>query len=262
MVYKSWDSICAPWAEGGFNIKNLAIWNQDHSIWLMEIWEHHPECLRGIIQTRGHCIAQLGSILQVKNLLQQCTVAGKFSIQHAYNALRTKYVVTECSQAIQRGFYLPRHQILLQLASQNRLATVDHLASRGLHMVNKCSLCQRHSESAAHLFFDCSYSAEVLQAIKKWVGINTSDSSLQQLLSWANKRKIRRHWRIQWVQNSIATTVYSIWSERNLQIFENQCRSSHALIRDIQYTVSTILFTQIQDVFHEEILDSFLASRR
>ncbi|XP_074303041.1 uncharacterized protein LOC141637463 [Silene latifolia] len=290
MVYQSWDSICAPWDEGGFNIKNLTIWNQaamlswlwkldqnkgsiwvhwisqyylqDQSIWLMEIREHHPECLRGVIQTRDHCIAQLGSILHVKRLLQQCTVADKFSIQHAYNALRTKYAVTECSQAIHRGFYLPRHRVLLQLAAQNRFATVDHLASRGLPMVNRCSLCQRHSESAAHLFFACSYSTEVLQAIKQWVGINTPDNSLQQLLSWANKRKIRRHWRIQWVQNNIAAIVYSIWSERNLRIFENKCRPSHTLIRDIQYTVSIILFAKIQDVFPEEILDSFLASRR
>ncbi|XP_074290334.1 uncharacterized protein LOC141617064 [Silene latifolia] len=262
MVYKSWDNICAPWAKGGFNVKNLTTWNQDHSIWLMNIGEHHPECLRGIIQTRDHCLAQLGSILQVKNMLQQCTVAGKFSIQHAYNALRTKYAVTECSKAIQRGFYLPRHRVLLQLASQNRLVTVDHLASRGLHMVNRCYLCQRNSESAAHLYFYCSYADEVLQAIKQWVGINTSDTSLQQLLSSANKRRIRRHWRIQWVQNSIAATVYSIWSERNLRIFENKCRSSLALIRDIQYTVSTILFVKIQDAFHEDILDNFLASRR
>ncbi|XP_074301485.1 uncharacterized protein LOC141632880 [Silene latifolia] len=162
----------------------------------------------------------------------------------------------------QRGFYLPRHRVLLQLAAQKRLATVDHLASRGLSMVNRCSLCQRHSESAAHLFFACSYSTEVLQVIKQWVGINTPENSLQQLLSWANKRKFRRNWHFQWVQNSIATTVYNIWSERNLRIFENQCRSSHTLIRDIQYIVSIMLFAKIQDVFHEQILDSFLTSRR
>ncbi|XP_074304701.1 uncharacterized protein LOC141639489 [Silene latifolia] len=192
---------------------------QDHSIWLMEVREHHPECLRGIIQTRDHCIAQLGSCSHVKNLLMQCTVAGKFSIQHAYNALRTKYAVTECSQAIQKGFYLPKHRVILQLAAHNRLATVDHLISRGLPMVNRCSLCQRQSESTAHLFFACSYSTEVLLAIKQWVGINTSKTSLLQLLSWTNKRKHKRHWRIQWVQYSIAATVYSIWSERNLRIF-------------------------------------------
>ncbi|XP_074305955.1 uncharacterized protein LOC141641184 [Silene latifolia] len=221
MVYKSWDSICAPWVEGGFNIKNLTVWNQaamlswlwkldqkkesiwvnwmskyylqDHSIWLMEVREHHPECLRGIIQTRDYCIAQLGSCSHVKNLLMHCTVAGKFSIQYAYNALRTKYAITECSQAIQRGFYLPRHRVILQLAAHNRLSTVERLISRGLPMVNRCSLCQRQCESTAHLFFACSYSAEVLLAIKQWVGINTSETSLLQLLSWANKRKHRRH---------------------------------------------------------------------
>ncbi|XP_074277403.1 uncharacterized protein LOC141601041 [Silene latifolia] len=228
----------------------------------MEIREHHSECLRGIIQTRDHCIVQLGSISHVKHLLQQCTVAGKFSIQHAYNALRTKYAIPECSQAIQRGFYLPRHRVILQLAAHYRLATVDRLVSRGLPMVNRCSICQRQSESTTHLFFACSYSTEVLQAIKQWVGINTPDNSLPQLLSWANKRKNRRHWRIQWVQNNIAATVYNIWSERNLRIFENKCRPSHTLIRDIQYTVSIILFAKIQDVFHEEILDSFVASRK
>ncbi|XP_074291808.1 uncharacterized protein LOC141618611 [Silene latifolia] len=289
MVYKSWDSICAPWDEGGFNIKNLTVWNQaamlswlwkldqnkgsiwvnwmskyylhDHSIWSMEVREHHPECLRGIIQTRDHCIAQLGSSSHVKDLLLHCDVAGKFSIKHAYNALRTKFAITECSQAIQRGFYLPRHRVLLQLAAHNCLATVDRQIGRGLPMVNRCSLCQKQSETTAHLFFACSYSSEVLLAIKQWVGINTSATSLLQLLSWTNKRKHRRHWRIQWVQNSIAATVYSIWSERNLRIFENKCRPSHTLIRDIQYIVSIILFAKNQEVFHEEILDSFLASR-
>ncbi|XP_074287888.1 uncharacterized protein LOC141613053 [Silene latifolia] len=27
LVFKSWASICSPWSEGGFQIKNLAIWN-------------------------------------------------------------------------------------------------------------------------------------------------------------------------------------------------------------------------------------------
>ena len=37
MIFKSWDSICKPWIEGGFNIKEALSWNK--ALISKQIWE-------------------------------------------------------------------------------------------------------------------------------------------------------------------------------------------------------------------------------
>ncbi|XP_074301464.1 uncharacterized protein LOC141632856 [Silene latifolia] len=87
LVFKSWENICSPKTEGGFQIKNFSSWNRavllkliwqldqdqgtifthwiqsyhlaDYSIWEVSSKEHFLESFRGILQVRDAYVQQL-----------------------------------------------------------------------------------------------------------------------------------------------------------------------------------------------------------
>ncbi|XP_074298633.1 uncharacterized protein LOC141629551 [Silene latifolia] len=174
-------SICVPWEEGGFQIKEVAAWNKaamlkwlwqldkihraiwthwvskyylEHcSIWDIAIKECFSESLRGIILTRNECIEQLGSAQAAKDLLHDCTIKTHFSVRKAYDSIRCRYPVTTVYKAIQRSTILPRHKVTLMLAVQGKLPTQDLLINCGFYIVNRCYMCKSDAEYATHLFF-------------------------------------------------------------------------------------------------------------
>ncbi|KAK9681908.1 hypothetical protein RND81_10G036000 [Saponaria officinalis] len=104
---KSWISCCAPYGEGGFNIKEILSWNKalickwlwqvetrNESLWFQwlrnyplkrcSIWDlqikiHHAESFRSMPHIRD-CLLQVG-----------CASNGKFVIGHAYELFRAVY---------------------------------------------------------------------------------------------------------------------------------------------------------------------------
>ncbi|XP_074318726.1 uncharacterized protein LOC141655551 [Silene latifolia] len=139
LVFKAWHSICAPWDEGGFQVKAADVWNKaamlkwlwnlehqqgaiwmswiqnyflDHiTIWDLTLQSRFPESLKGILKVRNACIEQLGSISAVKSLLARCSIKGRFSVQAAYEELRYKYPVSPVFKAIHQSTVLSSHRI-------------------------------------------------------------------------------------------------------------------------------------------------------
>ncbi|XP_074291827.1 uncharacterized protein LOC141618632 [Silene latifolia] len=190
MSFKSWSSICVPWSEGGFQIKDISSWNKatllkwlwhidrgtgsiwcnwirsyflvDTPIWSLQIKEFHPESLRSILKVRDMGAQQLGGIHKVQDLLLSCSTPRGFCISKAYEVLRPKLPPLQCYKAVNSGCLLPRHKVVLMLAVQGKLATTDLLMARGIPIPNRCSLCREAAESSHHLFFQCSYSKALL----------------------------------------------------------------------------------------------------
>ncbi|XP_074262965.1 uncharacterized protein LOC141585820 [Silene latifolia] len=275
LVYKNWLSACAPWDEGGFHIKDMEGWNKatllkwllcldknkgtiwiswiKHyitatcSIWDLTIQEQHSECLRGILHVRDICLLQMGTIPHVQHLLDSCVTQHTFSISKAYELFRKKYPIQPVFKAIHTGTMIPRHQIITMLAVQGKLAIVDQIIARGFHWVNRCYLCKEAAEDAQHLFFQCSYTKELLQELKLWVKMNTPCCDLQTLLIWPRLRTKKRHWRSKWVSCCLGSLVYSVWCERNYRIFEGRERPPHALLPEIKHATSTFLLHKINE---------------
>lgn len=49
----------------------------------------------------------------------------------------------------------------LWLVFWDKVITMDHLISRGLHMPNRCLMCLHHVDSVSHLFIHCRVAASV-----------------------------------------------------------------------------------------------------
>ena len=116
LILKRWSSMCVPWLEGGFNIKEVLAWNYallskwiwrlaqnqegiwsnwtrhyclaNSSIWDATHKDHYAESFRSILRVRDIWIDRKGSHAQAS--LNSCIVNGKFNTGKAYDLLRMK----------------------------------------------------------------------------------------------------------------------------------------------------------------------------
>jgi len=56
---------------------------------------------------------------------------------------------------------IPKHAFVTWVTMRHRLLTRDRMLSWGLPVPPDCLLCSLQAESRQHLFFDCSYAAEI-----------------------------------------------------------------------------------------------------
>ncbi|XP_074277357.1 uncharacterized protein LOC141600994 [Silene latifolia] len=255
---KSWKSICLPWAEGGFGVKELLSWNralllrwvwmldqdadsvwqrwhkyyvlQHESIWDIASQERYSVSLKGILSVRDACIQLAGGTQAAKAIIQGCIQNNQFSVSTAYAFFRTKAPISRGMAAIHSSSVVPAHQIVAALAIQNCLATVDKLQAKGLYLINRCTLCKEAAEDHQHLFFQCKYSKDVWQRILLWMGINRSGHPYWKELHWIRTRKHSKAWRKHWFLCGLAATVYMLWAERNARIFRGQERTVTRLV--------------------------------
>ncbi|XP_074283819.1 uncharacterized protein LOC141608356 [Silene latifolia] len=237
LIFKDWASICSPWSEGGFQIKNLAIWNQanmlkwlwhfvqgtgsiwtawirhyflaTNSIWDLQIHEYHSESLRNVLTARDIWVTHCGSKQKAIAMLLACTTKGKFFVGKAYNLLRPRFPAHACYRAVQDPFLMSRHKFTLMLALQRKLATADRFCRRGISI------------------------AKTVFAVKP-----------------------KKHWRNKWFKCSIAAATYYIWMERNYRLFEGKERQAPCLIKDVKLCVHVLLLHKSPPTAHAEILEA------
>ncbi|XP_074315462.1 uncharacterized protein LOC141651661 [Silene latifolia] len=185
-VFKSWKDISSPISAGGFNIKDLEIWNvsllsrwvyllaQTHSgLWAhwvqhyvlknSDIWHipskpYFPYSFKAILAARDVLLSKAGSIFNVQTLMHSWTVAGKLSLHHVYLFLKNAPAAGPWTCPLTHSSISPSHKIICSLAVQNQLATIDNLHRRGICHVNRCVLCEHNLETCDHLFFYCPFS--------------------------------------------------------------------------------------------------------
>ncbi|XP_009589510.1 uncharacterized protein [Nicotiana tomentosiformis] len=143
----------------------------------------------------------------------------KFSIKDIYLKLRGDF------QKINwRSMYL---------AAWGRLLTKERLAKWGCLEDMSCSLCDATIENTNHLFFNCTFSAQVWRALLQWQGIRRLPMSWQQEIEWAITYYREKNATAKVYKMSLAGSIYHIWQERNLRIFQAKSRNAAVLIRAI-----------------------------
>ncbi|XP_074289395.1 uncharacterized protein LOC141614548 [Silene latifolia] len=179
LVFKSWNSFCLPRTEGGVDIKEILSWNKTQlMMWLHKlliaspnIWVNWVKAyvLKGIsiwdfkmtaayswfwgnvISSRDSLLQLVGERAQAEALLLEDGYKQKI-----YDLIRSKGTPFSYHKTIWDSVVYPKHAIIGLLASQNKLPTIDNLCTRGLVLVNRCTLCERQAETGAHLFFNSS----------------------------------------------------------------------------------------------------------
>lgn len=89
------------------------------------------------------------------------TPSSSFSTSDTWHHLHPPAPKVDWYDSVWFTGHIPKHAFLSWVTSRNRMHTRDRLLSWGLQVPSTCLLCTVHNESRQHLFFDCSYAAEI-----------------------------------------------------------------------------------------------------
>lgn len=108
-------------------------------------------------------------------------------------------------------------------------------------MDETCSLCGCEKETHKHLFFECSYSATVWSAVWRKPSSARVPTTLGALLEWFVQSIKGDGFKSRIMKCSLATTVYFIWKERNLRVFQQKAVTSDQVVLTILNSIRDLL---------------------
>ncbi|XP_074291068.1 uncharacterized protein LOC141617828 [Silene latifolia] len=247
-VFKSWKSICAPWEEGGFGLKELMSWNRalllkwiwllgrpnssllaswvqhyclySNSIWSVVVKDKFSESFRGILATRDYCINLAGGVTEAKDAINSCVTNRLYSMEKAYNLLRIHYPHHDWTRALRSSSILPKHRVIASVALDRKLATLDNLTVRGMIMVNRCVLRKNARESHEHLFLSCPFSQSIWLSLKRWMILGNKVEDLHTEMDRNLHRRYIAPWMRHQFQCCFAATIYSMWMKELMNILK------------------------------------------
>ncbi|XP_059288237.1 uncharacterized protein LOC132041551 [Lycium ferocissimum] len=156
----------------------------------------------------------------------------KFSISKAYRTMQPTWPKVPWKQLELLKGLVPKHQFILWLAIQRRLATVDRLQKWGIQVAKECVLYETDAvETLDHLFFKCSHSQFIWKTLLSWMGINRPIGFWEDEAAWMAQRTIRRNPLYTALGMTFAATVYHTWIERNTRRFQQQKRPKEEEVR-------------------------------
>ncbi|XP_074277812.1 uncharacterized protein LOC141601427 [Silene latifolia] len=266
---------------GGFDIREILSWNKclmlkhfwkllssQSSIWTVwataylvkgaDIWTIVPlasssPLWKKILFTRDHFIQQVGGVRQAQRFFYASTTHHKLHMKKCYQHFRKQQFTLYWTKALQDSVVIPRHRFITVLAMQHGLSTIDNICKRGYCIPNRCALCLKACESQLHLFFQCEFSGQVLQAILTWQGITHAPLILNHELRRLSKLTGRGR-RKKWARCALAAVVYSLWQERNARIFTDTHATLEQLLHKIKTLVRIRLLSNLNSVNSEEII--------
>ncbi|XP_074319512.1 uncharacterized protein LOC141656500 [Silene latifolia] len=277
-------TLLIPKGEGGFNIKEVLAWNKcilgkwiweldndlssiwsewnlkynikSRSIWTATSKATHSESWRSILKVRDELLIHTRDIQTAKQFMSSCVHQGKIQLHLLYDKFRHHGHPISWARTVWQRAVQPKHSVFLILAMQKKLATIDQLNYRGIHVVNRCVLCKNDNEDHKHLFFKCQFSKEIWQKILSWMKISGRTNNLSKDMHWSANRCTCRHWKTKWFLGCLGAVVYSIWEERNTRIFRGLEQCVDFIIKKVQYIVIIRLLYVSQSHREEEIVGS------
>ncbi|XP_020272555.1 uncharacterized protein LOC109847736 [Asparagus officinalis] len=195
----------------------------------------------------------------IQGVLDSCLKDGNIQISSIYKAISYSSATVNWSKSVWGGLHYPKHSLIMWLAILSRLLTKDRLYRMKILEANQnqCVLCTgstNRPESKNHLFFECQYSASVWNDMMEWLGFTWRSCDWNCVMNWFNNnlkglgfmKKVKRM--------VLSATIYWIWKERNSRIFQQKCRSSDQLVREVKISVlMKVLQEKVPDHLRERI---------
>lgn len=185
----------------------------DTPIWEWEAKDTTAPFFKNLVRIRDEMLAKAGSKDLLLQRLQSFASSGHLSVGLLYDWLRVKSPDKPWGKLIWAHCMTPKHSFVLWMAAVDRLHTVDRMKYSSFNP--KCALCGVVNESRAHLFFQCSFSREVWDAIRAWMGISRRPTTMDSALKWLKKDVKGKSWRSKAMRTTLACVVYNIWEARN-----------------------------------------------
>ncbi|KAL8463730.1 hypothetical protein ACS0TY_034404 [Phlomoides rotata] len=265
----SWSSVCLPKEEGGLGIRDIKIWNQAllakvlwsihnkaDSLWIKWIHSYYlPNTTFWNWAPNKQTSPLLKRIWEIKNILvSKCdddidstigclnsmASGGRFCCANMYDLLRRKEENQPWKRAVWKSFIPPKLSFTLWLAAHNKLSTRTNLAY--LDIVRVCPLCLSHDESVDHLFFSCRCTKPVWDAVRGWLSISRSMTTIASALKWFHKEPSRSAILMKARRLALSSVVFNLWKARNALIFEGTPFSEAGVISCIKSHVYKVLY--------------------
>ncbi|XP_020247004.1 uncharacterized protein LOC109824773 isoform X3 [Asparagus officinalis] len=265
----SWEKVCLDKKKGGLRIFSASIWNLASAVKLLWYLHINKECLwikwvngtylkncnvwqvqakRGdswmwkqILRARDKAVELSGNVDNLKQMIKASSNSSKIKIAKIYSALSPASNSVPWHNMVWGGLSYPKHSFICWLAVNNRLQTQDRLLRQRIVNANKCKLCTGPClESRDHLFFECSFSKEVWNQIMDWLLFKWRSCSWNSIINWycTNLRKKGIKQNIK--RAALSATIYHIWYERNLRMFQQVFKSEGSLVKRIKVDILTI----------------------
>ncbi|KAL2252009.1 UNVERIFIED_CONTAM: hypothetical protein Sindi_2323200 [Sesamum indicum] len=151
------------------------------------------------------------------------------------------------SSLLSGSLKIPRHNFILWLAIQGKLATTD---KPWLAHLGPCILCNEDlTETHAHLFFQCRFSRRCLMEIRRTIRFLWHNREWKDDITWASRRWRGKHIINMSYRALLASCVYHIWKERNLRRFNHTERTPTTIalliIEDIRQRIHSITLSRL-----------------
>ncbi|XP_020254213.1 uncharacterized protein LOC109831293 [Asparagus officinalis] len=265
----SWEKVCLDKEKGGLGIFSASIWNlasavkllwhlhiNKEGLWIKwvngtylkncNVWQ--VQAKRGdlwmwkqILRARDKAVELSGNVDNLKQMIKASSNSSKIKIAEIYSALSPASNSVPWHNMVWGGLSYPKHSFICWLAVNNRLQTQDRLLRQGIVNANKCKLCTGPClESRDHLFFECSFSKEVWNQIMDWLLFKWRSCSWNSIINWycTNLRKKGIKQNIK--RAALSATIYHIWYERNMRMFQQLFKSEESLVKRIKVDILTI----------------------
>ncbi|KAJ4798488.1 RNA-directed DNA polymerase (reverse transcriptase)-related family protein [Rhynchospora pubera] len=162
------------------------------------------------------------------DLLWRWSSQGEYTAASAYNSFMFAGKRESPLKFVWKLKVPPSVKLFIILLAHGRLLTQDQLVRRNINCVQGCILCgQSECENGIHLFFTCTYSSCLWQAL----GVQISSAHLDTAISLQDM--VMALFTPAFNQRSklvlIATTFWGLWLERNNRTFRHQRRRLGAI---------------------------------
>lgn len=115
-----------------------------------------------------------------------------------------------------------------------------------------CVLCQEEVESLQHLFFGCTFSRLVVQAVGNWLGNANFPLSHNRWRVWLGSHVYGSRYRFHVAVAASAACVYHLWIERNSRSHGKASRQACELVRQIKSEVGARVSLNRRQLKHSE----------
>ena len=182
-------------------------------------------------RTRQHRVDYLNNIeAEIRVLFQRNRTAGEqdlplwqaskdkfskiFTTKHTCNNIRHSHPRVEWHKGVWFTYSTPKFSFLLWLAIHNRLSTGDRIKQWNSGQQVDCVLCSNTEESRDHLFFTCSYTAEVWKNLTQRLPNVAYSTDWDQLVASLNSVTTPQL-NLFLFRYVFQATLYHVWRERN-----------------------------------------------
>ncbi|GKE51820.1 reverse transcriptase domain, reverse transcriptase zinc-binding domain protein [Tanacetum coccineum] len=175
-----------------------------------------------------------------------------FSVSLAWNTIRERRDVVQCSYIVWSRHCIPRHAAHMWLVMKRRLKTQDRLrpwdVGEDVDLPSlRCPLCKVEQDSHDHLFFACNFSSQVWNVVVNKADLPIGSHIWSDIWGWILSIARKNNAICIVGRLILAASSYYIWQERNNRIHVNGASSA----RSVEQVASVILV----GIYNPTILD-------